>query len=167
MRLNPEGNYNNSTKDSFSGAQKRLVEAWACGFTSIEESALYLGQTKGTVIQTGKTIRHLMYGGPGTDQIAKAVSLAAQNGWLDSVQFPSGDLSRKLTEEEVKVLTFRTLGLSRNEIADKLKIPELVVDKNFEAIHELIGINSDYSAIAWAIIKVLNKNQPTKKLKIN
>ncbi len=150
-----------TSKDLFTGAQKKLIEAWAHGFQKPAETAIHLGLQKDTVLHTGQMIRDKMYEKVGTDHEAKAVTFAALNGWIDPIPFPDR-LKRKLTNQETQILTFRALGLTKKEVADKLTISPYIVDKNLGAIHHLLGNESDYFAIAWAIIKVLKKKQPSE-----
>lgn len=140
----------------FSEPQKRLVEAWAHGYHKLNDSAAHLGLAVGTVKHSGYTITSMMEEGPGTDRFAKAVAYAAQNGWIDPAPFPDS-IERKLTETETLALTLRVLGLSRKETSVRLKIKEVEIANNLDAINQLIGAKDDYGAIAWAILKVLKK----------
>ena len=158
MSIGIETYKGSETQHFFSEPQKRLVEAWAHGYHKLNDSAAHLGLAVGTVKHSGYTITSMMDEGPGTDRVAKAVAYSAQNGWIDPSSFPDS-IERKLTEAETLALTLRVLGLSRKEVAVRLKTTEVEIANNLDAINRLIGTKDDNGAIAWAILKVLKKPQ--------
>ena len=152
----------NKQREFFNNTQKKIVESWVYGFKTPTEVAAHLGLAEGTIKHADfEIIDKLKEHGPGTDRRAKAVTFTAQKGWLDPSFFPD-KLERKLTDSEILVLTFRIRGFTRKEVSNQLKYSEDEVNENLDAIQKLIGVETDYGAIAWAIIKVLNKNQPSK-----
>lgn len=153
--------YRHIEQDYFNDGQKKLVEAWAHGIDKVEDAAAFLGCRKDTVDARSQKITDKMDEGPGTDRRAKAVTFAAQKGWVDPTPYPDV-IERKLTDGEALVLTLRTLGFNRKEISYHLNISKHKVANNLDAVHRLLGNESDYFAIAWAILKVLKKPQPQK-----
>ena len=156
-RLEIEPYWRNKSRDVFSGPQKRLVEAWAYGFHKTDDLADHFHLSEKTVKRVTTEIRSIIgEDGPGSDRVAKAVSLAAQNGWINPEGFPD-KIERRLTDREQLMLTYRALGLTRNELSTQFKIPEEEVAEKLDTIQKLVGVDSDYGVIAWAILKVLNK----------
>ncbi len=150
--IGPRWNY--QQKDIFIEPEKRVIEAWAYGPCKPRDVAAYLGITEESASGYGKRIRDKIDWGRGTDRNAKAVALAALKGWIDPMPFPD-NLDRNLTKRERLILTQRAIGLTREEVSLELKIPESDVAEDLEAMQSLIGCDTDYGVIAWAILKVV------------
>ena len=147
-------------REFFNNTQKKIINAWVYGFTTSTQVADHLGLANGTIKHADFEITDkLKDNEPGTDRRAKAVTFAALKGWIDPTPFPD-NIERKLTDRKTLVLTFRTLGFTRKEVANHLKYSEDEVNNNLDAIISLTGVKNDYGAIAWAILKVLKKPQP-------
>lgn len=149
-----EPRWNMGSKDIFTNPQKQVLEAWAYGPYLPEDVAVYLGISIGTARNYGNEIRNKMDRGKGTDRNAKAITMAALKGWIDPAPFPD-TLERKLTKREHLILTQRAIGLTREEVSLEFKIPQSDVAGDLEAMQNLIGCDSDYGVIAWAILKVV------------
>ena len=156
--IGPRWNY--QQKDIFTETEKKVVEAWAYGPCKSEDVAVYLDVLEETASHYGNRIRDKMDQGKGSDRNAKAVTLAALKGWIDPMPFPD-NLDRNLTKREHLILTQRAIGLTREEVSRELKIPESDVAGDLEAMQSLIGCDTDYEVIAWAIIKVVKDETKT------
>lgn len=153
-RKDIEPRWNLGPKDIFTGPEKKVLEAWAYGPYLPEDVAVYLGVLVGTSRNYGNKIRSKMDRGRGTDRNAKAITLAAVKGWIDPAPFPD-TLERKLTKREHLILTQRAIGLTREEVSREFKIPQSDVAGDLETMQNLIGCDTDYGVIAWAILKVV------------
>lgn len=163
MALRIEGYRRPKEQDFFNDPQKKVIVSWACGFETNLDIAAHQGLSINTIKRTASEIFERMSERvPGTDHKAKAVTMAALKGWINPALFPN-ILERRLTEREVLVLTYRSLGLTRNEVSRQFTIEKKEVAEAMGTIIDIAGAKNDYGAIAWAILKALKNTPPPKE----
>lgn len=149
-------------KDYFSEPEKRLIQTWAEGIVEYGKSAQHLKLSINTIKSATEEIYGKIYANPGIDRKIRAIVIAGQKGCLDESKFTQTS-TRKLKDSQLQVLAFRLKGLNREKIAIQLNKPKKEVAQTMQDINSLIGVDNDYSAIAWAVVKVSKRKQSQEK----